>query len=106
MTACTDVWLVTVKAAAVLVTPEAVAVMVALPADMPVATPLLLIVATEVLLEAQAKLTPLIVLPEESMAVAVNCWVAPTAMLALVGAIVIEAIVVPPPPPPPEPLPE
>ncbi|HVA55535.1 MAG TPA: hypothetical protein VNI53_07045 [Gammaproteobacteria bacterium] len=92
----------TVRAAAVLVTPEALAVTLVLPAATPVAKPVLLIVATPALLEAQVKLTPLMVLPEESMAVAMNCWAAPTAMLTLVGDTVMEAIAVLPPPPLPE----
>jgi len=37
-------------------------------------------VATLVLLLFHVKVTPLMVLPELSLAVAVNCWVAPTAM--------------------------
>ena len=63
----------TVRTAAALVTPEALAVMLLLPAATPVAKPELLIVATLVLLEAQVNVTPLIGLPLASLAVAVNC---------------------------------
>ena len=89
----------TVSVAAELVTPEAVAVMFVLPAATAVARPEPLIVATPMLLDDQENVTPLIALPEESSAVAVNCSVAPTLTLALVGEIEMEATVEDPPPP-------
>jgi hypothetical protein len=54
--------------------PLAEAVICVVPADTPVATPVvLLIVATVGALLVQAKVTPLMVLPLLSFAVAVNC---------------------------------
>jgi len=58
---------------------------------MPVARPLLLIVAVLVALLAQVNVTPLMVLPLPSFAVAVNCCVAPTVMDGELGETVIVA---------------
>lgn len=63
-------------------TPPAVAMMVTVPCATPVAKPLLLMVATEALLQNQAMLAPGTGLPLPSCAVAVNCCVPFTAMVA------------------------
>lgn len=63
-------------------TPPAVAMMVTVPCATPVAKPLLLMVATEALLQNQAMLAPGTGLPLLSCAVAVNCCVPFTAMVA------------------------
>jgi len=60
---------------------------------MPVARPLLLIVAILVALLTQVKVTPLMVFPLPSFAVAVNCCVAPTAIEGDDGETEIEATV-------------
>lgn len=59
----------------------------------PVARPLLLIVATLVALLAQVKVVPLIVLPLLSLAVAVNCCVAPWLIEGVDGETAIVATV-------------
>src|SRR5690242_679511 len=48
-------------------------------------------VATPVLLDAQAMVRPASTLPAASFAVAVNAWVPPTAMLAVAGVTAIAA---------------
>ena len=81
---------VTVRVA-VPVFPLKVAVMVAVPAARPVATPLLAIVAVVVLDELQVTCVVIVVLdPSEYVPVAVNCWVAPAATLAVAGVTAIE----------------
>ena len=71
--------------------PLKVAVMVAEPAALAVAKPLLTIVAVVVLDELQVTWVVIGELePSEYVPVAVNCWVAPTIMLAVAGATVIE----------------
>jgi hypothetical protein len=71
--------------------PLKVAVMVAEPAALAVAKPLLTIVAVAVLDELQVTWVVIVELePSEYVPVAVNCWVAPTIMLAVAGATVIE----------------
>jgi hypothetical protein len=68
----------TVKVVLPLIVPE-VAVIVVLPGARAVAKPVLLIVATVVLLEAQvAEFVMSLVVPFENVAVAVNCCVLPT----------------------------
>lgn len=67
---------VIVSVLAELVTPPADAAILVVPVLTPVARPLLLIVATPVALLAQVNVTPLMVFPPLSFAVAVNCWVA------------------------------
>lgn len=63
------------------------AVMVAAPALTPVATPPLLMVATEVFEEVQATLLEMSsMVPSEYVPVAVNCCVDPALMVALLGA--------------------
>ena len=58
---------------------------VAVPAATAVATPLLLMVTTAVLLLDHVKLTPLITVPSEALAVAVNRWVFATSSVAAFG---------------------
>ena len=82
---------VTVKVSALLVTPFAAAVICVAPGDTPVARPLLLIVATLVALLAQVKVSPVMVFPLLSFAVAVNCWVAFTVIVGEAGVTVIVA---------------
>ena len=69
----------TVRRAALLVTPEAEAVILevsaVVPVFFPVARPAALIVAADALLEPQFRVMPDIVAPNWSLAVAVNCWV-------------------------------
>ena len=73
-----------------LILPE-VAVIVVLPAARAVAKPVLLIVATVVLLEAQvAELVMSLVVPFENVAVAVNCCVRPDASVVFAGVTAIE----------------
>ena len=70
--------------------PPNMAVMVAVPDAMPVANPLLLTVATEGSDELQVTkpvISPLG--PTENVPLAVNCWVAPMDMVALLGATVM-----------------
>ena len=64
---------VTVNVSGKLVIPFADAVICVVPVDAPVASPVLLIVAKLVALLAQAKVTPFIVFPLLSFAVAENC---------------------------------
>lgn len=82
---------VTVRVSGPLVTLAAEAVICVEPARRAVARPLLSMVATLVLLLDQVKVTPLMVLPEPSLAVAVNCCVAPTAMEGEDGETVMDA---------------
>jgi hypothetical protein len=84
---------VTVSVSAGLVMLPDEAVICVVPALTPVASPLLLIVATPVALLDQAKVTPLIVLPLASFAVAVNCCVAPTVIVGDAGDTVMLATV-------------
>jgi hypothetical protein len=72
---------VTVRAAGVLLIPPAEAVICALPGSIPVARPLpeLIVAMLEALLD-QLNATPLIALPPESLAIAVNCCVPLTAI--------------------------
>jgi hypothetical protein len=72
--------------AAVAVNPSAVALMVAVPAATPVANPVELTVAADVFDEVHV--TPDVsgpVAPSLEVALTVNCWDAPDAMLAVVG---------------------
>jgi hypothetical protein len=65
--------------------------MVAEPAATPVASPLLLTVAVGVLDEVQVTCAVIsCVVESEYVPVAVNCWVAPTALLAVAGVTAIE----------------
>ena len=65
--------------------------MVAVPAATPVAKPLLLIVAADVGSEVQVTCVVISrVVKSEYVPVAVNCWVAPAAMLAVAGVTAIE----------------
>jgi len=65
--------------------------MVVVPAEMAVARPLLLIVATDVLDEVQVTSVVLFRLtPPAKVPVASNCWVAPGAMTGLVGDMATE----------------
>ncbi len=76
---------VTVRVAVALVLPS-VAVMTVAPVASPVARPEALIVATDCKLEDQVtELVRFWVEPSLSVPVAVNCWVVPDAMLAVVG---------------------
>ncbi|MCY3712441.1 MAG: hypothetical protein OXH02_04060 [Gemmatimonadetes bacterium] len=75
---------VTVIVTAALETPFPVARMVAVPAATAVTTPLLM-VATAVLLLDQVKLTPLITVPSEALAVATNRCVPPACSVAVLG---------------------
>ena len=77
--------------AAVLLFVSLVAVIVAEPATFPPTTPPLLTVATAVLLLAHVTPRPVSVLPAESLVTAVNCRVAPTGTLAVVGLTVTDA---------------
>jgi hypothetical protein len=71
---------------AVPLTPLRVAVMALEPAATAVASPEELIVATAVFAEVQVAVVPTFpVEPSLYVAIAVNCWVAPTAMLAVLG---------------------
>ena len=83
---------VTVSVAGVLITPEALATMVTVPGATPVASPLLSMVAVPEKLQAQANVTPGMALPLASMAVAVNSWVAFTAIVAVRGETVMDAM--------------
>lgn len=83
---------VTVSVAGVLFTPEALATMVTVPGETPVASPLPSMVAIPEKLIAQVNVTPLTVLPLASNAVAANCWVPFTAIVAVPGAMVMDAI--------------
>jgi len=77
--------------AAVLLFVSLVAVIVAEPAAIPLTTPLLLTVATAVLLLAHVTTRPVSVLPAASLVTALNCRVAPTGRLAVVGLTVTDA---------------
>src|SRR5207249_3216957 len=77
--------------AAVPLLPSLVAVIVAEPAATPVTRPLLLTVATAVLLLDQVMTRPVSVLPAESLVTAESCRVAPTATLADAGFTVRDA---------------
>jgi hypothetical protein len=75
--------------------PLKAAVIIAEPAATPVARPLPVTVAVPVLDEVQvACVVRFKVDPSEYVPVAVNCWVAPTTMLAVVGVTAIEERVV------------
>ncbi len=84
---------VTVSVAAELVIPCAEAIICDVPALRPVARPSLLIAAMLVALLVHANVTPLMVLPLLSLAVAVNCCVPPVPMEAEEGETEIVAIV-------------
>jgi hypothetical protein len=56
-----------------------------MPGAIPVASPVVLIIATPAALFCHVKVTLLSTLPLTSFAVAVNCWVWPALMLALMG---------------------
>src|SRR6266550_3493223 len=71
--------------------PSLVAVIVAVPAAMPLTSPLLLTVATLALLLAQVTGRPVKVPPAESFSVAVNCAVCPTCKLPEDGETATEA---------------
>jgi len=77
--------------AAVPLLPSLVAVIVAVPAATPVTRPLVLTVATAVLLLAQVIVRPDRELPFASFGVAVSCTVWPTGTLAVVGLTATEA---------------
>ena len=73
------------------VTRSAMAVIVDVPVATPVARPAAVIVATEVVAEAQVTwLVRFCVELSEKVPVAVNCWVAPLAMLGLAGVTAID----------------
>ena len=81
---------VTVRVAVPVFPPKA-AVIVAFPAALPVASPLLTIVAVVVLDELQVTWVVIVwVVPSEYVPLAVNCWVAPAATLAVAGDTAIE----------------
>jgi hypothetical protein len=82
---------VTVSVATGLVTPPALAVMSAVPEVTPVTNPVVLMLATFEALFCQVNVV-VTVTPEMSTAVAVNCCCPPTAMEAVVGEMLIEAI--------------
>src|SRR5947208_6794192 len=77
--------------AAVLLLPSLVAVIVAEPAATPVTKPLLLTVATAVLLFDHVTTRPVRVPPAESLVTAESCRVPPTAMVADAGLTVTDA---------------
>src|SRR5271169_670932 len=73
------------------VTPLSVALTVELPTPTPVARPVVVIVATDVVAEAQVTwLVRLAVELSEYVPVAVNCSVSPLAMLGLAGVTAID----------------
>src|SRR6266480_3452548 len=78
-------------AAAVPLCPSLVAVIVAEPAATPVTRPLPFTLATAALLLAHVTTRPVSVLPGESLVTALNCRVAPTGTLAVVGLTVTDA---------------
>src|SRR6266545_4167495 len=88
-TDATGTW-VTVTAA-LPVFPSLVAVIVTEPATFPVTSPLVLTVATAVLLLVQPTVRPDRALPLASFGVAVSCTVCPTRMLAVAGLTATEA---------------
>src|SRR6266511_696027 len=71
--------------------PSLVAVIVTEPATFPVTSPLVLTVATAVLLLVQPTVRPVRVLPPASFGVAVSCSVCPTGMLPVAGVTATEA---------------
>src|SRR6266496_1419401 len=71
--------------------PSLVAVIVAGPATSPVTVPLPLTPAIVGLFELHVTTRPVRVFPLASLSVAVNCWTAPTATLALAGLTVTDA---------------
>ena len=73
------------------VTALTVAVTFALPWPTPFANPFVFTVATDAMLEFQVKFTPEMTFPFASFAVAVNCCVAPIAMIADAGATITVA---------------
>ena len=75
-----------------LVTPEALAKMLTAPGATPVTSPLLSMVAITEELQAQAKMTPGMALPLASTAAAVNCFVPFTAIVAVGGEMVMDAM--------------
>ena len=77
MTSMLETACATVSATALLVTPLADAVMFALPSATAVTAPSPATVATPVASEAQVNVTPLIVVPPESLATALSACVAP-----------------------------
>ena len=77
--------------AAGLVTPPDVAVMMTVPGETAVTSPVLLMVATPEKLLDQLKMAPLMAFPFESVAEAMNCLVSPTLMLAVMGEMETEA---------------
>ena len=80
---------VTVSSADVLTPPDAT-VMVEVPAAIPEANPVALIVAIAVSLLANVRGPPAMELPYWSLGVAVNCWVTPACTEAVCGVSVIE----------------
>lgn len=66
--------------------------MLTVPGATPLASPLGSMVAITEELQAQLKVTPVTALPLASTAAAVNCWVAFTAIVAVGGAMVMEAM--------------
>ena len=84
---------VTVRLAGLLFTTPAVAVMVDPPARIPIANPLLSILATAGLLVFHVNVAPEITFPVASFAVATNCWPRPAAIVVADGLKVIEATV-------------
>ena len=87
----TDATVTTTVSAAVPLRPSLVAVMVAWPAATPVTSPVVLTVATAVLLLAQVTLRPARNAPFASLGVAVSCAVAPTPTVKVCGATASEA---------------
>lgn len=75
-----------------LVIPPALATIVTVPGPTPVASPLPSMVAVPEKLQAQENVTPLTALPLASTAEAVNCCVPFTAMEAVRGEMVMDAI--------------
>jgi hypothetical protein len=71
--------------------PSLVAMMDAVPADTPVATPAVLTVATGALVDVHAIARPVSIAPVESRVVAVNVVVPPTAAVAVAGVTVTDA---------------
>ena len=78
--------------AAGLVTVPTEAVITVMPGVMPVASPLPSTIATPAALLRHVKVTGLTLFPFVSNAVAVNCWVSPTLIVAPLGVSVTEAI--------------
>ena len=79
------------------VTPLSDAVMVDVPADTPVASPAVLIVATDAVADAQVTwLVRFCVELSENVPVAVNCWLAPAVTLGFAGVTAIDCRVATP----------